>query len=285
MGITPAIAQTNQGLTLNIPEYDGVGWGNEQKKTLSFAADFGSLDTTTPNKKLEINLPEGMRYETILVNGTVESLTGTDATLLSNINNTDPLYSGISKIKLPKKETAPMGATFGKLTYNFSPGVERAEITVIVSVDSTRYYGPHTVPNPITAVATKGDTNEVMGTVSQIIKANGTAIGGNAHAGNIGQAGTLNMLSGTNGKTNAISTQGLTDISATFKNKNLYAKAIEATLQYPVGSTLVSAIPSNYQLQSNDPTTGTVAYKLNGWGSTAKFEITFHIPTGATPGI
>ena len=288
MGITPATVETDQGLTLSIPEYDGVGWGNGAIKTVNVSVDFA--DVTSSNKRVEITLPEGMRYELISINGTA-NLTGVDTGLISYYGSTDPLYTAITGITLPKKET-PTNSTFGKMVFNFSEGTEKATLSFKASIDRAKYYGPHTVPNPIEAIAYEGAAKDVVGQTEQVVKAIGGAIGGN-HTGQT-YGGTPNLLTSKPGNikqdiTHYLEMNGLYDASNTGGISSLFVKKVETTVAYPVGTELIGLTNARYQQISNDPTTGTATYETTGEGSyyvnNLSYRVPYRIPVGLPAGV
>lgn len=293
---TPGLRSTitNGNVSIDIPDYDElVGWNNGDVKDMQVTVDFG--DSTTANKKIKITLPEGLRFESITVkNGT--STTGADASILSVYGDSDPRATAISSMTIPKKETvASKAATYGTVEYEMINTTEKVVLEFKVSVDMSRYYGPHTIPNEITAEATKGTTNELVGgsVVTQSVDAIGSTVG----SGNItyysttSAAGTATVLSSTGtsteqGRVHRIDT-GL--LSWTTKVTNRYAKSKTYELYYPKGMEfshiqVSEGFPGSYEIVDIDDVNGKVTMKVDGWTTRQQFWVWYTVPVGTTAG-
>ncbi|TLG75492.1 hypothetical protein [Culicoidibacter larvae] len=262
--IAPFSSITNSGVSLNIPGYDEVGWDVGVVKDVNVTVDFG--DSTSSDKTLKVTVPDGMRYELIPVKGN-ENKTGVDTVILSNLGTSDPLYTAITDITLPKKETFAGGATIGQVVYTFTPGTQVVTINLKVSVDKNKYYNPHTIANPIQASAllNKGAIVSV-GDVSQTIKASGTPQGGTNHtpiptANLTPSSQLLKSSSGniTQGTGYGVTHFGLYTLGAT----NVVPKKVRIEVPYPVGTEFVGISNNNYTLVENNQVTGVAVYESN----------------------
>lgn len=173
--IQPLTTVTDGGVTISIPAYDGVGWSNGEIKDLAVKVDFNG-DNTTEDKKVVIMLPEGMCYEQIKTAGTYTT-TNIDTTILSSYPGTDPLATAITKMELPTKETTGPKSTYGDLVIYFSAGTKTATIDLKVRVDGYKYYGPHTIKDPIEAILYMGSPTQELGSAEQSIDAIGESSG------------------------------------------------------------------------------------------------------------
>ncbi|MDQ0359768.1 immunoglobulin-like domain-containing protein [Breznakia pachnodae] len=268
-------AETNLGVTVDIPAYDGIGWANGNIKDVSVRVDFG--DASSANKKLSITVPEGMRYEMISVIDGVTT-TNVDTTLLAQYGSGDPLGNSITTMKLPTKDA--IGATSGNIEYTFAPGAEVVVIKFKVSVDMARYYGPHTIPNPIRAVATKNASNDVVGDASITVEGSGSAIATLNWATHL-PTGTTNIVASetdydSKGNTTAMRSGGMENQNT--KIKYYYAKKAEVELYYPDGTEYVSVSPASGYTINHDSTARKVTMTSTGWMSNATYYVNYKVP-------
>ncbi|MGL5042337.1 MAG: SdrD B-like domain-containing protein [Culicoidibacterales bacterium] len=130
-------------ISISIPKYSAAkGLFQEDIYDIVVNVDFGL--EPVKNKKVEIVLPEGMRYIAIPVISDYK-----DVFVPAN-----PTLGGfIRSVERPKRNTV-YDSVNGMLTYNFTEGATKVEITGIkVTVDGALYYGPKVFKDGIGATA------------------------------------------------------------------------------------------------------------------------------------
>ena len=281
---------TNGGVTINIPSYDpSTGWDNRGAfKDVEVIVNFG--DKTTENKKIEVELPEGLRFEAISITPST-STAGLNTSILDFYSGADPETAAILSMEVPRPQIGTNGnnGTFGKIKYEISSGTELITFRYKVSVDMSKYYGPHDIPEPIKATATMGVGNDVVGDTNIAIRAVGTPIGTGAltYYGLTSDGGTREVLESTPGNiSSGISPQnmtGLTEWAARIEYR--FAKRVEYTMHYPVGMEFSGTGLSNTNIISNDPATGRVVFESTGdWEPRRNWTTRYTVPIGLPPG-
>lgn len=177
----PRATVVDGGVKLQITNEDGSdwddtqGWQNNEVKTITVSFDYGN--STTAGKELEINIPEGMTITSLYTkNGT--DISKTSGTILSEYASDFPLAQGIASMTIPATASNGTAATFGKIKYKFTPGMEKNQIVMKAKVNPKVYYGPHKLNDKISAVATQGSPLQEVGTVEQEIVGTGRTAAG-----------------------------------------------------------------------------------------------------------
>jgi hypothetical protein len=140
---------TDGDVILNIPDYDAtIGWLAGDVYDTTVTVDFA--DTTSLNKKVEITLPEGMRFVAYPVTYTPAS--GSPG---YEIDPSSVLGQFIDSITEPPQQTYYPSYN-GTLTYNITTNCQSIEIPVKITVDERVYYGPKTITDAVVASGEKG---------------------------------------------------------------------------------------------------------------------------------
>ncbi|MFV0396339.1 MAG: adhesive domain-containing protein [Coprobacillaceae bacterium] len=293
--VTPRTSVSNGDVSLNIPAYDeNVGWNTGDVKDVEVVVNFG--DDSSENKTLEIDLIEGMRYESISIKeGT--SLTGVDTGIVTVYPSSENLSTAISSQVLPKRETtsginSAWRATFGKIKYEFTSGTEVLTIKFKVSVDSIRYYGPKTLNDAITVTAKKSGMVIGGSAVTQSIDAIGSTIGGTSIADyGTSAPGSTSVLASTDSSTEYGRIPAFSNgfELATGRFTNRYSKTAVYTLYYPVGMKFSRVTDRNggaltYTILEEDESTGKVVIKFNYYQGRFIGYLHYEVPKGTASG-
>ncbi|EAG8523818.1 LPXTG cell wall anchor domain-containing protein [Listeria innocua] len=163
---------------LKIPDYDKTPWANGDIKEVTATVNFG--DSTSTGKKVNFTLPDGMRFVSLPVPSNYQAGTNVDKGILSFLGASDPLGIAITSVKVPDKEKAYNQATFGTVSYELSPGTEKASFTFSVRVDAAKYYGPIDLADSIKTEVYKGESSTPVASAEQAIRAEGKKVVGYA---------------------------------------------------------------------------------------------------------
>lgn len=288
--ITPSSSQTNGSVTIDIPEYNHTtGWTNGDVKTVNVTVDFG--EDTSPNKKVEISVAQGLKYELISYkDGT--NTTGVDSKILAPYTVGDPMIASTQNMTLPKKDTFAAGSTSGKITYDLVNGAQKVNIKFNISTDMSLYYGLHTITSGISVSATKNNGQIVGGST---VKQDVNAIGDPINSGPIqyydvnGVPGTAKVLTSTAGN---ISVGKVPRLLMSLNNWNtkvsaLWAKKVTFELYYPKGlefSHIEGLGDYVDKSTSADKAAGRAVIEVNRWITRTDFWLYYKVPVGAKPG-
>ncbi|HHP9240046.1 TPA: bacterial Ig-like domain-containing protein [Listeria monocytogenes] len=163
---------------LKIPDYNQTAWANGDIKEVTATVNFG--DSTSTGKKVNFTLPDGMRFVTLPVPSSYQAGTNVDKDILSYLGASDPLGVAITSVEVPDKETTYNKATYGTVSYELSPGTEKASFTFSVRVDAAKYYGPIDLADPIKTEVFKGEASTPVASAEQAIHAEGNKVIGYA---------------------------------------------------------------------------------------------------------
>lgn len=288
--ISPASSQTNGSVTIDIPEYNhATGWTNGDVKTVNVTVDFG--EDTSPNKKVEINVAQGLKYELISYkDGT--NTTGVDSKILAPYTAGDPMIASTQNMTLPKKDTFAAGSTSGKINYELVNGAQKVNIKFNISTDMSLYYGKHTIVNGISVTATKNNGQVVGGST---VKQEVNAIGDPINNGPIqyydvnGVPGTAKVLTSTTGN---ISVGKVPRLLMSLNNWNtkvsaLWAKKVTFELYYPKGLEFSHIEGLGAYVDKStaaDKTAGRAVIEVDRWITRTDFWLYYKVPVGAKPG-
>ncbi|EAG5032004.1 TPA: cell surface protein, partial [Listeria monocytogenes] len=161
---------------LKIPDYDQTAWANGDIKEVTATVNFG--DNTSTGKKVNFTLPDGMRFVSLPVPSNYQAGSNVDKGVLSHLGASDPLGIAITSVKVPDKEKAYNQATFGTVSYELSPGTEKASFTFSVRVDAAKYYGAVDLATPIKTEIFMGETTSPVASAEQAIHAEGNKVVG-----------------------------------------------------------------------------------------------------------
>ncbi|EAC8563504.1 LPXTG cell wall anchor domain-containing protein [Listeria monocytogenes] len=161
---------------LKIPDYDQIAWANGDIKEVTATVNFG--DNTSTGKKVNFTLPDGMRFVSLPVPSNYQAGSNVDKGVLSHLGASDPLGIAITSVKVPDKEKAYNQATFGTVSYELSPGTEKASFTFSVRVDAAKYYGAVDLATPIKTEIFMGETTSPVASAEQAIHAEGNKVVG-----------------------------------------------------------------------------------------------------------
>ena len=272
-------------ITMNIPEYDGVGWNNDdiKSKTLSISVDF-LANAEKPNK-LEVVIPEGMRITSLhVVPGTDVSGIDPQTGIIAEYGDSSPHAKAIKKMTVPKQEAFPMKSIFGKVVYEFNDELTVDAITLDIglSVDEKRFYGPHTVPEPVSATAYRVSTlTQEMGHVAEVIHATGT----NGLKRVQYNAAPASQLLTSTAEVPTRSTAG--NIKTTLSNaksEELFALFMVYNFTYPKEFKVdQKASDSRFVKYLTDEAKGEISFASN-WKSTTYLGVDYELPLGLSAG-
>ncbi|HDA9545060.1 TPA: cell surface protein, partial [Listeria innocua] len=164
---------------LNIPDYNKTAWANGDIKEVTATVNFG--DSTSTGKKVNFTLPDGMRFVSLPVPSNYQAGTNVDKGILSFLGASDPLGIAITSVKVPDKETTYNQATYGTVSYELSPGTEKASFTFSVRVDAAKYYGPVDLADQVKTEVYKGEASTPVASAEQAIRAEGNKVVGYAN--------------------------------------------------------------------------------------------------------
>jgi hypothetical protein len=258
-------------------------------KSVTVTVDFG--EDTSPNKKVEINVAQGLKYELISYkDGT--NTTDVDSKILAPYTVGDPMIASTQNMTLPKKDTFAAGSTSGKITYDLVNGAQKVNIKFNISTDMSLYYGVHTITSGVSVVATKNNGQIVGGTtVKQDVNAVGNPIntGPIQYYNMVTTPGSGQVLVSTPGN---ISTGKLPRLLISLNNWNtkvsaLWAKSVTLELYYPKGLEFshIEGLP-DYTDRSTaiDKAAGRAVIDVPQWITRSDFWLYYKVPVGAPAG-
>ncbi|MBC1611667.1 cell surface protein, partial [Listeria welshimeri] len=165
---TKNLLQAGQSdVKLSIPDYNQTAWSNGDIKEVTATVEFA--DNTTTGKKVNFTLPDGMRFVSVPVPSNYQATSNVATGILSYLGASDPLGIAITSVKVPNKETTYNQATYGTVSYELSPGTEKASFTFSVRLDAAKYYGATDLKDPIKAEIFMGDETAPVATAEQAI--------------------------------------------------------------------------------------------------------------------
>ena len=287
---TPTSLQTNGSVTIDIPEYNhAVGWTNGDVKTVNVTVDFG--EDTSPNKKVEINVAPGLKYELISYKEG-SNLENVDSKILAPYTAGDPMIASTQSMTLPTKDKFAAASTSGMIRYELVNGAHKVNIKFNISVDMSLYYGTHLIENGVNVVATKNNGQVVGGTtVKQDVKAIGNPIntGPIQYYNMVTTPGSGQVLVSTPGN---ISTGKLPRLLISLNNWNtkvsaLWAKSVTLELYYPKGLEFshIEGLP-DYTDRSTaiDKAAGRAVIDVPRWITRSDFWLYYKVPVGVPAG-
>ncbi|MDF9825691.1 hypothetical protein M2475_002109, partial [Breznakia sp. PF5-3] len=287
--ISPRSTATNNSVTIDIPDYNATtGWTRGDIKEVKVTVNFG--DATSANKKVSITVPEGLRYEQISIKSDTNK-TGADPKILTLYDAGDPIVTSATSITLPKLETvASKKSTFGKLEYQFLNTVQTVTIKFQVGVDITRYYGPHTVKNPISVDVRKGNNVLVGGSVvNQSVKLTGGVLstGIITYYSTLTAAGSKEVIASTasDESLGRVNQYHLPLHNWEWKDTHRYAKSVTMDLYFPAGMEYhsITGLPA-FTVVSKDNAAGRVTIKIDNWMTRQDFWLYYKVPIGKAVG-
>ncbi|MGJ6230273.1 bacterial Ig-like domain-containing protein [Listeria monocytogenes] len=238
---------------LKIPDYDQTAWANGDIKEVTATVNFG--DSTSTGKKVNFTLPDGMRFVSLPVPSNYQAGTNEDTGVLSYLGASDPLGIAITSVEVPNKETAYSQATFGTVSYELSPGTEKASFKFSVRVDAAKYYGPTDLADPIKTEVYKGEASTPVASADQAIRAEGNKVVGYADQNHVKTMFRTwyndQRLSEVLASTDTTDSYNYTKSYSVVNGSNsldsrgaavYIAKNIEVTLYYPEGMEFVNVV-------------------------------------------
>ncbi|PDE53943.1 bacterial Ig-like domain-containing protein [Listeria monocytogenes] len=238
---------------LKIPDYNQTAWANGDIKEVTATVNFG--DSTSTGKKVNFTLPDGMRFVSLPVPSNYQAGTNVDTGVLSYLGASDPLGIAITSVEVPNKETAYSQATFGTVSYELSPGTEKASFTFSVRVDAAKYYGPTDLAAPIKTEVYKGEASTPVASAVQAIRAEGNKVVGYADQNHVKTMFRTwyndQRLSEVLASTDTTDSYNYTKSYSVVNGMNsldsrgaavYIAKNIEVTLYYPEGMEFVNVV-------------------------------------------
>lgn len=238
---------------LKIPDYNQTAWANGDIKEVTATVNFG--DSTSTGKKVNFTLPDGMRFVSLPVPSNYQAGTNEDTGVLSYLGASDPLGMAITSVEVPNKETAYSQATFGTVSYELSPGTEKASFKFSVRVDAAKYYGPTDLADPIKTEVYKGEASTPVASADQAIRAEGNKVVGYAdqnHVKTMFRTWYNNQrLSEVLASTDTTDSYNYTKSYSVVNGMNsldsrgaavYIAKNVEVTLYYPEGMEFVNVV-------------------------------------------
>ncbi|MBC1374833.1 LPXTG cell wall anchor domain-containing protein [Listeria sp. FSL L7-1699] len=253
---TKSLKSGQTTVELKIPDYNQTAWANGDIKEVTATVNFG--DSTSTGKKVNFTLPDGMRFVSLPVPNNYQAGTNVDKGLLSYLGASDPLGVAITSAKVPDKETTYNQATFGTVSYELSPGTEKASFTFSVRVDAAKYYGPTDLVDPIKTEVFKGEASTPVASAEQAIHAEGNKVVGYANQDHVKTMFRHwyndQRLSEVLASTDAADSYNYTKSYSVVNGSNsldsrgsmtYIAKNIEITLYYPEGMEFVDVINNN----------------------------------------
>lgn len=261
---TKNLLQAGQSdVKLSIPDYNQTAWSNGDIKEVTATVEFA--DNTTTGKKVNFTLPDGMRFVSVPVPSNYQATSNVATGILSYLGASDPLGIAITSVKVPNKETTYNQATYGTVSYELSPGTEKASFTFSVRLDAAKYYGATDLKDPIKAEIFMGDETASVAIAEQAIHAEGNKVVGYANQDHV-----KTMFR------NWYNSQGLSEVLASTDTTDSYnytksysvvngsnnldsrgamsyiAKNIDVTLYYPEGMEYVNVVNNNGAVLSNN---------------------------------
>ncbi|MBF2664589.1 bacterial Ig-like domain-containing protein [Listeria seeligeri] len=251
-------------VALSIPDYNQTAWANGDIKEVTATVDFG--DSTSTGKKVNFTLPDGMRFVSVPVPSSYKASTNVDSSILSYLGASDPLGIAITSMTVPAKETTYNQATFGTVSYELSPGAEKASFTFSVRVDAAKYYGAKDLDSPIKTEVFVGEGATPVASAEQAVHAEGNKVVGYANQDHV-RTMFRNWYAGyrlsevlastdTTNSYNYTNTYSLVNGSNQLDGRGaMYyvAKHITTTLYYPEGMEFASIVDANGTTVPNSP--------------------------------
>lgn len=263
------LEETNGAVTLainnitstNLDDSNYINWHYSDTNTVRISVDF--KDTISDNKKIVINLNEGMMYRSYPV------LEVSDSMLETKIEESDNLYTAIKSVDTPNIITnsnvsyeAFKKSASGELVYYINNNISKVEISLNIKLDEFKYYGEKFTKDAISINAFVGDDS--VGLVSKNIHYNDNGqFKINASQNNILPFSSKVFPSTSEknnyGKTNAIGTSAsFKDLSGSISNGLTrsyipYFKKLTYTLYYPEAMIY----------DENDPNCNITSYSAN----------------------
>ncbi|MDR0853807.1 MAG: InlB B-repeat-containing protein [Clostridiales Family XIII bacterium] len=272
---------------------------------VSVTATFG--DMTSSGKRIKLTIPEGFSITQISTAGTLNQhwldgdatagVNAVDSAILVPYPSGSPQLDDITKMILPKYETAALGgsilgSTYGTLEVEIAPTANVLTISVQVRVDARRYYKPMTLPNPIKAEAFMESSS--IGSVTQYIEVVGDPIGtGNFYNLN---TGTLELEESDTGVLSTgvtpemyidlvnNNTEGIDDKYGTTSR---YVKSAKHYLYYPEGTIFKGLSEASVNAGGtieNDTSNSRIIITRSAWNSRIRDSFTFTLPVGIEAG-
>ncbi|MBC6296735.1 DUF5011 domain-containing protein [Listeria sp. FSL L7-1517] len=242
----PLLKSGQTNVTLNIPDYNQVAWGNGEIKTVTTTVEFG--DSATSGKKVNFTLPDGMRFVSLPVPSNYQASGNVDTSILNYLGASDPLGIATTSVAVPEKESGYNHSTFGTVSYELSPGTEKATFTFLVRVDATKYYGEVDLASPIKADVFVGDGSTPVASAEQSIHAKGNKVVGYANQDHIStmfrywyESQTIaESLASTDTETSYNYTKTYSVVNGLNQldergSKSFIPKSVSMTLYYPEG--------------------------------------------------
>lgn len=233
-------------VSFTLEKYDlENGFKDLETKKLSVNVQF--KNENSKNKKIVINLKEGMTYKAYPV------LEVSNSAIQSKIDEQDNLYKAVSSVDTPyiynysNISDLINNISFGDLTYNIYDNISSVNLNLNIAIDSLRYYGEKNINDAITISVYEDD--ELQNSISSDIMAK-NADKFSIKLTNYSYFETKNLYPSLSenlsiGKTfysAVISTKYLSDNMLRFVP---YYKKIEYYLYYPDGTTYVDAVSYN----------------------------------------
>lgn len=292
-------------IALSIPDYNQTAWSSGDIKEVTATVEFS--DNTSTGKKVNFTLPDGMRFVSVPVPSDFQASTGVDSNIFSYLGASDPLGKAITSMKVPDRETTYNNATFGTVSYDLSPGTEKASFTFSVRVDAAKYYGAADLANPIKAEVFVGGATTPVDSAEQAVHAEGNLVLGYANQTHVktmfrnwftnqNMAEVLASTDTTNSY-NYTKTYSVVNGSNQLDGRgamNYLAKNVKMTLYYPEGMEFADVVnhsgsglksTSNLTI-TNYPTENKVEidYKPEEYNQVMAFAVKYKVPKGTTPG-
>lgn len=141
------LTETNGVLTVNIEDVKDVNvddtkylsWDFKSVKTVKISIDFNG--SQSKDKRLEIDIPEGMMYRSYPVKEVTDFDIQTKLEQVDMINSIQSIISPPIIINDEIKLNTMKKSSYGKLIYNFENNVNEIEISINLKVDEYKYYG------------------------------------------------------------------------------------------------------------------------------------------------
>ncbi|PZG48520.1 cell surface protein [Listeria ivanovii] len=250
-------------IALSIPDYNKTAWANGDIKEVTATVEFG--DSTSTGKKVNFTLPDGMRFVSVPVPSRYQASANVDSSIVSYLGASDPLGTAITSVKVPDRETAYNKATFGTVSYELSPGTEKASFTFSVRVDAAKYYGATDLTSPIKTEVFMGEVTTPVASAEQVIHAEGNKVVGYSDQSHVktmfrnwyNSQGLSEVLASTDTTDSYNYTKSYSVVNGSNNidsrgAMNYIAKNIETTLYYPKGMEFVDVVNNNGAVLSNN---------------------------------
>lgn len=243
-------------VSFTLEKYDlENGFKDLETKKLSVNVQF--KNENSKNKKIVINLKEGMTYKAYPV------LEVSNSTIQNKIDEQDNLFKAISSVDTPfiynysNISDLINNISFGDLTYNIYDNISSVNLNINIAIDSLRYYGEKNINDAITISVYEDD--ELQNSISSDIMAKNADKFSlkltNYHyyeTKNLYPSLSENLSIGKTFYSSVESTKYLSDTQHHFTYIPYYKK-IEYYLYYPLDTTFVdtasfSALSSDFKV-------------------------------------